>query len=119
MMSNETRSTASDVAPPWWKATDRSRTERSGSVIGSPEGLARVEGIANRLADEDQQRQHDRHREEGRKPQPWRLEIVLALRDHFTERRRAGRHAEAEEIERGQRGDRAGQDERQEGQCRD
>src|SRR3546814_19159249 len=93
MISKETRSTASDVAPPWWKATDRSRTERSGSVIGSPDGLARVEGIAHRLTDEDQQRQHDRHGEEGRQPQPRRLEVVLALRDHFAERRRAGRQA--------------------------
>src|SRR5215470_6587089 len=56
-----------------------------------PERLAWVEGIAHRLADEDQQRKHDGHREKARQPEPWRLKIGLALRQHLAQRRRAWR----------------------------
>jgi hypothetical protein len=48
------------------------------------EGLARIEGVADRLADEDQQGQHDRHGEEAGQPsQPWCLQVVLALAQEF------------------------------------
>jgi hypothetical protein len=43
------------------------------------EGLARVEGVAHALEDEDQQRQHDREGEEGGEAQPRRLQVVLGL----------------------------------------
>ena len=69
----------------------------------SPEGLARIEGVAHRLADEDQQRQHDGDDEEAGEAEPRRLQVVLALRQQLAERGRARRQAEAEEVERGQR----------------
>ena len=56
-----------------------------------------------RLADEDQQRQHDGEHDEAGEAEPGRLEVGLALRQQLAERRRAGRQAEAEEVERGQR----------------
>ncbi len=84
----------------------------------SCECLPRVECVAHRLADEDQQRQHDRDRQEAGQPQPRRVDVVLALRQQLAERRRADRQAEAQKIERGQRRDRAVEDERQEGQRR-
>ena len=91
-MSNDTPSTAA-AAP---KRTDRSRTESSGAVTApaprlpcpgamscanygsvevpsrtpSRERLARIKGVAHRLADEDQQRQHDRDRQEAGDAQP-------------------------------------------------
>src|SRR5262249_61070697 len=56
-ISNEMRLTASVSRPPEVKAIERSRTLRRGSVIavGSYKFLARIEGVAHRLADEDQQ----------------------------------------------------------------
>ena len=59
--------------------------------------------IADGFTNEDQQRKHDRNAEKAGKPKPWRLHIGLSLRQQFAERRRAGRQAEAKEIERGQR----------------
>src|SRR6187401_3023201 len=105
LMLNEMRSTASTWRVPAAKAIDRSLTASSGSVfisICSPEGLARIEGVAHRFADKDQQRQHDRHREEAGETEPRRLDVGLALRQQLTQRRRAGRQSEAEEVERGQ-----------------
>src|SRR5262252_9081519 len=82
-MSKETRSTASASRSPRPKATERSWTERRGDVTMACSGyidcslcnvrllserLAGVEGIAHRLADEDQQRQHDGHGEKARQP---------------------------------------------------
>ena len=64
----------------------------------SSERLARIEGIAHRLADEDQQRQHDCDGEEPGEPQPGRLQIGLALLQHLAERGGPGRQAEAEEV---------------------
>ena len=84
----------------------------------SPERLSRIEGVAHRLADEDQQRQHERDHHEAGEAEPRRVEVALALLQQFAERGRAGRQAEAEEVERGQRRDRAVEDERQEGQRR-
>src|SRR5712672_1293904 len=121
LMLNEMRSTASAVRPPALNAIDSSLTVSSGSVVmsmRSPEGLARIEGVAHRLADEDQQRQHDRNREEAGETEPRRLDVGLALRQQLAERRRAGRQAEAEEVERGQGHHRRRQDERQEGHGR-
>src|SRR4051812_34491796 len=106
-ISNEIRSTASAVPPPWRNATDRSRTSSSGWLMASmralPECLARIERVADAFADEDQQRQHDRDREEASEAQPRRLDVGLALRQQLAERRRSGRQAETEEIQRGQR----------------
>src|SRR3546814_12378372 len=72
----------------------------------SPERLARVEGVAHRLADENQQAQHDRQDGKGGDAEPGCLDVGLALAEQFAERGRAGRQAEAEKVERGQRGDR-------------
>src|ERR1700709_1953300 len=65
LIENETWSTAS-VVP---NATERSRTSSKGWLMASmcgplPERLARIEGVARRFTDEDQQRQHDRDRQE-------------------------------------------------------
>src|SRR3954463_2185446 len=60
-----------------------------------PDGLPRVEGIAHRLADEDQQAQHDAEREERRQAEPRRLKVALALSQPLTQRRRSRRQAEA------------------------
>jgi hypothetical protein len=79
----------------------------------------RIEGVANgRFAHEDQQRQHDRQRQEARDAEPGRVEVALALPQQFAERGRARRQAEAKEVERGQRRDRSVEDEGQEGQRR-
>ncbi|GCC45725.1 hypothetical protein chiPu_0029881, partial [Chiloscyllium punctatum] len=83
------------------------------------ERLARIEGVARGFADEDQERQHDRDREEAGEAEPRRLHIGLALRQQFTERGRAGRQAEAEEIQRRQRHHRGRDDEGQERHGRD
>jgi hypothetical protein len=56
-----------------------------------------------KTSSESMQRDH----EEAGEPQPRRLQVVLALGQQLAERRRARRQAEAEEVERGQRGDRA------------
>ena len=85
---------------------------------GSREGLARVEGVADGFADEDEKRQHHRDDDETGERQPRRMDVFLALRQKLTQRGRSGRQPEAEEIERGERRDRAVEDERQEGQCR-
>src|SRR5688572_11186587 len=84
----------------------------------SSERLPRVERVARSLADEDQQRQHDRQRQETGDAEPGRVEVALALPQQFAERSRARRQAEAEEVERGERRDRAVEDEGQEGQRR-
>src|SRR5882724_4021438 len=115
LMENEIRSTAS-VLP---NATERSRTSSKGWLMASmrgplPERLARIEGVARGFADEDQQRQHDRDREESREAEPRRLHVGFRLRQQFAERRRAGRQAKAEEIQRRQRHHRGRHDERQE-----
>jgi hypothetical protein len=75
----------------------------SASLIAGDEGLPRVEGVAHALEDEDQQRQHDREGEEGGEAEPGRLQVLLGLQRHLAQRRRRGRQAEAEEVERGQR----------------
>src|ERR1041384_4982014 len=72
---NEMRSTASVSRLPCLNRIDRSLTESSGSAVMSmcsPERLARVEGVAHRLANEDQEGQHDRDREEAGETTPWR-----------------------------------------------
>src|SRR4051794_36369395 len=57
-------------------------TETSTALL---ERLARIEGVAHGLADEDQERQHDCDREESGQAEPWRLHIGLGLRQHFTQ----------------------------------
>src|SRR3954451_1426320 len=114
---NETLSTASVVTPPWWKATERSRTLSRGwliASIGLPERLARIESIAHGFADEDQKRQHDRDREEAGETEPRRLHVGFSLRQQLAKRGRAGRQPEAEEVESREGHDRRGDDERQE-----
>ena len=59
----------------------------------------------------------EREHEEAGDAEPRRLEVVLALRQQLAERGRAGRQAEAQEVERRQGGDGAGQDEGQEGEA--
>src|SRR5262249_14813151 len=116
-ISNETRSTASVSRSRWRNATERSRTERRGvdaSLIVSLENLAWIEGVAHRFADEDQERQHDRDREEAAEAEPWSLDVGLAFAQHLAERRRTGRQAEPQEVERGQGHHGGRQDERQE-----
>src|SRR5689334_24984643 len=115
------RSTASEAPLGWWKATERSRTSSSGwltaSIIApSPKRLARIEGVAHGLADEDQERQHDGDGEEAGEAEPRRLNVGLALAQQFAERRRARRQAEAEKVQRRQRHHRRRQDERHESQ---
>src|SRR5262245_21974629 len=78
------------------------------------ERLARIEGVTGGLADKNQQRKHERKRNESGHAEPWRVKVALALTEQFAERGGAGRQPEAEEIKRGQRGDGAVQDERQE-----
>jgi len=82
----------------------------------SPDRLSRIEGVADRFADEDEQGEHDRDGEEPGDAEPWRLKIVLALQEQFPKRGRAGRQAEAQKIQRSQSCDRAVQHERQKGQ---
>src|SRR5688572_2751302 len=116
LTSNEMRSTATVSRPVWWNTTERSRTVRRLSIgaVTSQECLARVEGVAHRLADEDQQREHDGHRQERGDAKPRRVDVVLALLEQFAERGRARGQAEAEIVERSQGHHRARQDERQE-----
>ncbi len=94
--------------------------DRNQAHLGEPiqRRLARIERVAHRLADEHQQRQQPAQHDERGDAQPRRLQVVLALRHQFTQRRRSRRQAEAEEIQAGQDGHRAGQGERQEGQRR-
>src|SRR5215475_3411093 len=100
------------------KVTQRSSMTRSGaaSSIASALDLARVEGVAHRLADEVEQGQHGRQHEEAGEAQPRRLQVVLALVQQLAKRGGAGRQAESEEVERGQHGDRAAQGEGQKGE---
>ena len=51
---------------------------RPGSCGRPRSGVARIECVAHRLADEDQQRQHAAQHEERGEPQPRRLQVVLA-----------------------------------------
>src|SRR5580700_12121752 len=116
------------------KVTLRSRTSNRLTAIPAPPAsgrlaggtpallsrhhLARIEGVAHRLADENEQAEHHRQNSERGDPEPRRLQIGLALREQLAERRRARRQAKAEKIERGQGGDRAVKDERHERDCR-
>ena len=119
---SETPSTASVSLPPCrrrWRGRGCRGGERSWNPLSSPESLSRIEGVAHRLADEDQQRQQQRDDGEAGQAEPGRLQIGFALQQQFAERRRARRQAEAEKIQRGQRRDRGIEDEGQEGQGRD
>ncbi len=55
---------------------------------------------------------------EGGKDDPPRVEVVLALAQQVAQRRHGGRHAQAQEVQRGQRDDGAAHAERQEGDDR-
>ena len=58
----------------------RAAVEGVAASIISPEHLARIERVAHRFADEDQQRQHDRDGEEPGHAEPRRLNISFRLR---------------------------------------
>src|SRR5690242_19671596 len=60
-MSKEIRLTASTSRPPARNATERLRTESSGWFTASMSGerLSGIERVAHRLADEDEQREHE------------------------------------------------------------
>src|SRR4029077_8271276 len=82
------------------RSTDREWKEAG--LLRSSKRLSRIERIAHRLADEDQQRKHEGNAEEAGEAEPRRLHVRLALRKQFTERRRTWRQTETEEVERGQ-----------------
>ena len=56
-------------------------------VVTLPVSLARVEGVADGLADEDEKAQRDRDGEEAGNTKPGGFEVFLALEQEFTERR--------------------------------
>src|SRR5712671_6242957 len=58
---------------------------RGGPPIRSSDNLARVERVAHRFADENQQAQHDREHHEGGDAEPRRLQIRLALGQQFAQ----------------------------------
>src|SRR3546814_1711337 len=68
---------------------------------GAVEQLARIEGIAHGLTDEDEEAQHHGNGEEAGEAEPGRGDVLLALLQQLAERCRAGRQAEAEEVEGG------------------
>ena len=67
--------------------------------------LRGIERVAHRFADKISS-DSKMAGEKSRRAEPWRLQIVFPLQQQLPERRRSERQAEAEEIERGQRGDR-------------
>src|SRR5208283_5212620 len=83
----------------------RDRRPRSAARSLSQEGLSRVEGVTNRLADEDEERQEQRDHGESRNADPGRRQIGFALQQELAERGGARRHAEPEKVEGGQRAD--------------
>src|SRR4029450_3896998 len=67
----------------------RRRTGRAPRAAGSLD-LAGIERVAHRLADEDEEREHDGQDEEAGEAEPGRLEVGLALREDLGERERGG-----------------------------
>jgi hypothetical protein len=55
-------------------------------VVTLPECLARVEGVADGLADEDEKRKRDRNRQEAGDAEPGGFKVLLALEQQFAER---------------------------------
>src|SRR3989442_4375969 len=81
------------------KSMLRSRTSsRLTSFLLALQPLARVERVAQRVADEDQQQQHHDEHGEGRQGDPPCVEVVLALAEQLAQARRAERHAQVQEI---------------------
>src|SRR5947207_15837574 len=78
---NEACFTASTAGAPRQppKVTLRSRTSSRLIAKSSSDDLARVERVAHRFADADQQAQHDCEHREGSDAEPRRLQIRLAL----------------------------------------
>src|SRR5690606_39914153 len=68
-------------------------TRRSSDLAPSPrparslQHLARIEGVAHGLADENEEAQHRRDGEEAGEPEPRRLQIGFALRQKLAQRR--------------------------------
>src|SRR5436190_18786319 len=85
--ANEACFTASTAGAPRQppNVTLRSRISSRLMDAGSSHDLARVERVAHRFADEDQQAQHEREHHEGRDAEPRRLQICLALRQQFAQ----------------------------------
>src|SRR5262245_3418004 len=90
-ISNETWRTAWTSPPSTVNDTERSRTESSGLTGPRSLDLARVEGVSHRLADEDEEREHDGEHDEAGETEPGRLEVGLALGQDLAERGGAGR----------------------------
>src|SRR5688500_17726249 len=68
----------------------------------------RIQRVAQRIADQDQeQKRHHQHAERGNRDPP-RVEVVLALVEQLAEAGRARRHAQVQEIQAGERPDRRG-----------
>src|SRR5919197_5420274 len=87
-MVNETPLTAWLTVSPERKSTDKLRTSTRGSLLiasSSPVRLARIEGVAHGLADEDQQAEQSGEREEGGEAEPRRLQVRFALRQEFAQ----------------------------------
>src|SRR6185503_4265848 len=72
------------------------------------EHLPRVERIAQRIADQDEEQQHHHQHAEGGERDPPGIEVVLPLVEQLTQARRSRRHAQAKEIEAGERADGGG-----------
>src|SRR4051794_38876722 len=97
------RPQGSAARPDGRRRRDRGRRAEVGSSRPLPKRLSWIERVAYRLADEDQQREHEGDRDEAAEAEPWRLDVGLALREQLAERGRARRQTEAEKVERGQR----------------
>src|SRR5690554_1948960 len=116
---SERRSTTVTPSKATEKSSRRSSAEREGaSGIGLAPGgcgggigrryrgggvahVAGVEGVAQPLADEDQQGEHQREADEGGDAEPGGVEVVLALGHQLPQGRRARGQAEAEEVQGG------------------
>ena len=98
---------------------DQAADDEGEHLVLDPHLRARVEGVAQAVAEEVQRehRQHDRDPGDEREPRS-RLDLVLAARDHVAPRRVRGPHARAEEREAGLGEDVGRDDQREEDEHR-
>ena len=116
LSEKETWSTASVVLPPWRKATERSLTSRSGSLMRRS-----FADQAHRAPLSPMKTSSVSMMETTKKPvkpSHGACRFCLALAEQFAERGRARRQSEAEIVERGQRRHRARENEGHEGDRR-
>src|ERR1700737_4257180 len=71
----------------------RVRTRRRHGTTPLEKRLPWVEGVAHGLADENQQRKHDRDDQKAGEAEPRRGQVRLSLQQEFAERRRPRRQA--------------------------